>query len=175
MIFKDLFTAVKERLMPAGSKALISYYSYQWGQLDYDEDGKDPLICPMALFALSPSTFKSGGRGSQTADINFTLQLIFQTYAEADSRASVAVLDRALGFFDLFEAVYALLHNWTPDIDGVSTFSCQGIVGDPIFNGDKVAITLSFDTAGKITTNVKDVQAVIQKLTQTITMPFGEE
>lgn len=173
MIFKELFKAVKERLMPAGSKALIKYYSYQWGQLDYDEDGKDPLICPMALFALMPSTFKSGGRGSQQAEISFQLQLIFQSYAEADSRASAAVMDRALGFFDLFEAVYALLHNWTPDIDGVSTFSCQGIVGDPIANGDKVAITLGFTTTGKITTNVKDLEAVVQGLEQSISLPLG--
>ena len=169
MVFKELFKAVMEQLMPSGNKELIKYFAYNWGQFE-DNPEKDPLINPAALFSVQPSEFKSGGRGSQTGSIGFQLQLIYQTYAEADSRASsTAVLDKSLGFLDLMEGVYAKLHNWTPDIDGVSTISCQGIVGDPIANGDLVSITLGFTTLGKITTNVTDpLSAVTQPMNDTI-------
>lgn len=167
MIFKQLFKAIQARLMPNGNTDLIKFYGYNWGQIDVMED-EDHLILPCALFAFNPSVFTSGGRGSQQANLSFTLQLCFETYAEANSRSDATLMDRALEFFDLFEGIYTLMHNWTPDVATVSTISCTGIVGDPVAYKDKVSLTLGFVTNGKILTNVKSYDEIVQSLKQTL-------
>ena len=123
MTISDFYTAIMNRLLTNitdvdGSSKIKFFDLWNNQTTPQDEEEELPFPTPAVFIEFHPSAMQTLGMRKQAGDVDFSLHIVSEVYAEHSSREEAAVRTNALDHLNLLDQIFYWLQNFDGDFFG---------------------------------------------------------